>query len=106
MKFHSIYSKGEKKGIYLLISIIILLIFFSLNNLSNSTLDTSIGEQNADSMSDLNIINDLKVATNEPNGNPLIINQHSTISKTFFPLSLPYDISFTLVKGWTSKKFL
>ncbi len=103
MKFHFSSAKGKKKGISILVSVIVFLIFVNLNNFSNSTLDTSIGEQNADSFSDLNKIKEPKVAANEPNGKPLLVYQHSTITKTFYPFSLPYDISFTLVEGWTSK---
>ena len=103
MKFHSIYSKGKKKGIYILVSIIVLLIFVNLNNLSNSTLDMSIGEQNADSMSYLNIINDPKVAAIEPNGKPLLVTQYANISKSYTNSILPTNISFTLQQDWTSQ---
>ncbi len=103
MKFQFAKSKGRIKGIYILVSIMILLIFVNLNNLSNSTVDTPIGEHNADFISDLTIINEPKVSALEPNGKPLLVYQHSTITKNFFPLSLPYDVSFTLVEGWTSK---
>ncbi len=65
--------------------------------------DISIREQNMDQISDLNVINDLKSAANEPNGKPLLIYQHATISNTFFPSSLPTNVSFTLLEGWTSK---
>jgi hypothetical protein len=65
--------------------------------------DISLGEQNMDQISDINVITDLKTAANEPNGKPLLIHQHSTISNTFFPPSLPTNVSFTLLEGWTSK---
>ncbi|MBY9016860.1 MAG: hypothetical protein KGD68_14315, partial [Candidatus Lokiarchaeota archaeon] len=60
-------------------------------------------EQNMDQIFDLDVINDLKAAANEPNGNPLLIHQHSTISNTFFPPSLPTNVSFTLLEDWISK---
>jgi len=59
--------------------------------------------QTTDPISDTDVINDLKVAANEPNGKPLLIHQHSTISNSFFPSSLPTNVSFTLLEGWTSK---
>jgi len=65
--------------------------------------DISIREENMDPISDINVITDLKTAANEPNGKPLLIHQHSTISNTFFPSSLPTNVSFTLLEGWTSK---
>ena len=83
MKFHFSKSKGKKKGIYILVSIMVLLIFVNLNNLSNSTVDTSIGEHNADSMSDLTIINEPKVSAIEPNGKPLLVTHYANISKSF-----------------------
>ncbi|MFX1323352.1 MAG: hypothetical protein ACFE8N_00230 [Promethearchaeota archaeon] len=38
-----------------------------------------------------------------PNSKPLLINQYATITNSFFPLSLPTNVSFTLAEGWTSK---
>ncbi|MHA2393962.1 MAG: hypothetical protein ACXAEX_18675, partial [Promethearchaeota archaeon] len=38
-----------------------------------------------------------------PNSKPLLINQYATTSNSFFPVSLPTNIHFTLVEGWTSK---
>ena len=102
MNHHTIH-KNKIKVFFLLISIIVLLIFVNLNNLSNSTLDMSIGEQNTDSMSDLNIINKPKVAANEPNGKPLLVNHYANTSKIYSDSILPNNISFTLVQGWTSK---
>ena len=63
----------------------------------------AIREQNMDQISDINVINNLKTAANELNGKPLLILQHSTISNTFFPSSLPTNVSFTLLEDWISK---
>ncbi|MHA1483566.1 MAG: hypothetical protein ACTSQA_09080, partial [Candidatus Heimdallarchaeaceae archaeon] len=65
--------------------------------------DISTKEQKMDQTFDLDTISDLKTAANEPNGNPLLIHQHTTISNTFFPPTLPSNVSFTLLEGWTSK---
>jgi hypothetical protein len=40
---------------------------------------------------------------NSPNSKPLLINQLATTSNSFFPQSLPTNVHFTLVEGWTSK---
>ena len=45
----------------------------------------------------------LNTAYYDPKGKPLTIIQHATISNTFFPFSLPTNVSFTLLEGWTSK---
>ncbi len=52
---------------------------------------------------DLNNFNDPNLSQIQPNSKPLLIYQHSTITNTFYPLSLPSDISFRLLEGWTSK---
>ena len=59
--------------------------------------------QTTDPISDKYVINHLKTSANEPNGKPLLIHQHTTISNTFFPPTLPSNVSFTLLEGWTSK---
>ncbi|MHA2184839.1 MAG: hypothetical protein ACXAAI_07540, partial [Promethearchaeota archaeon] len=38
-----------------------------------------------------------------PNSKPLQINQFASTSNSFFPLSFPTDVHFTLVEGWTSE---
>ncbi|MFW9822582.1 MAG: hypothetical protein ACFFE4_06590 [Candidatus Thorarchaeota archaeon] len=43
------------------------------------------------------------ISSDTPNSKPLLINQYATVSNSFFPLSLPTNVSFTLVEGWTSK---
>jgi len=45
----------------------------------------------------------LNTAYYSPKGKPLTIIQHATISNTFFPFSLPTNVSFTLLEGWNSK---
>ncbi|KKN10821.1 hypothetical protein LCGC14_1032690, partial [marine sediment metagenome] len=102
MKFHSIYSKGKRKGIYLLISLLGLLFFINLNILSNSIVDTSIREQNMYPISDLNIINEPNIAANEPNGKPLLGYQYANTSKSYTSSILPTNVSFTLQKDWIS----
>ena len=54
-----------------------------------------------------NLINDnsknnlLETASTNVNGKPLLIHQYSTITSSFFPSSLPANISFTLFEGWS-----
>ena len=56
-----------------------------------------------------NLINDnsknnlLETASTNVNGKPLLIHQYSTITSSFFPSSLPANISFTLFEGWSSQ---
>lgn len=38
-----------------------------------------------------------------PNSKPLLISQYATASSSFFPLSLPTNVHFTMVEGWNSK---
>jgi len=52
---------------------------------------------------DLNNFTAPNLSQIQPNSKPLLIYQHSTITNTFYPLSLPSDISFRLLDGWTSK---
>ncbi|MFX0074212.1 MAG: hypothetical protein ACFE96_02120 [Candidatus Hermodarchaeota archaeon] len=56
-----------------------------------------------------NLINDkaknnlLETSSTNVNGKPLLIHQYSTITSSFFPSSLPANISFTLYEGWSSQ---
>jgi len=43
-----------------------------------------------------------QVSANQPNSKPLVVTQYATAFNTIYPLSLPKDVSFTLVEGWTS----
>lgn len=63
----------------------------------------SIGEQNMDQISDINVINDPKAAANEPNGKPLLVNQFANTSKSYVNSNLPINVSFTLAQDWISK---
>jgi len=69
--------------------------YFNYNQFNN--------DQFNDHLNDLNIYKEPKVALNEPNARSLRISQHTTISNSFFPLSLPTNVYFTLVEGWTSE---
>jgi len=71
--------------------------YFENNN------DISIREQNIDQIFDTNVINDLKAATNEPNGKYLLVNQFANTSKSYINPDLPINVSFTLAQDWISK---
>ncbi len=43
------------------------------------------------------------ISSDTPNSKPLIISQHAVASQSYYPLSLPTNVSFTLVEGWNSK---
>jgi len=61
---------------------------------------------NEHSISDENFTRNIKkpfLSSDEPNSKPLLIHQFASTSNSFFPLSLPSDVHFTLVNGWTSK---
>jgi hypothetical protein len=49
-----------------------------------------------------NFSSPLKSSTT-PNSKPLTIFQHAVVSQSFYPFSLPTNVSYTLVDGWTSK---
>lgn len=51
----------------------------------------------------VDLSNDLKLSANEPKSKPLLVYQYTTISNTIFPLSLPKNVSFTLLEDWISK---
>jgi hypothetical protein len=53
--------------------------------------------------SDPKIINNLRIAADEPNGKPLNVHQYANISKTYDEITLPMNINFDLLPGWTSK---
>jgi len=65
--------------------------------------DISIGEQNMDPISDINVINNPKTAANEPNGKPLLVNQFANTSKSYINSDLPTNVSFTLAQDWISQ---
>ena len=56
-----------------------------------------------DQISDINVINDLKVAANEPNGKYLLVNQFANTSESYSNSNLPTNVSFTLAQDWISK---
>ena len=45
----------------------------------------------------------LQLSSDQPNSKPLLVTQYATALNTVYPLSLPKNVSFTLVEGWTSK---
>jgi hypothetical protein len=65
--------------------------------------DISNREENMDQISDINVINDPKVAANEPNGKPLLVNQFANTSKSYVNSNLPINVSFTLAQDWISQ---
>lgn len=99
MKYPHINSIGKKKKeIVILTSIFIILFFFNLPNISRIS-DNNQKRTNTDS----NNFRNPRMSSDLPNSRPLLVHQHSSISRTYFPLSLPTNISFTLVDDWTSK---
>jgi hypothetical protein len=98
MKLPHIKLKKEiKKGIIILSSIFV--IWFSLYISIPSKI--TINDQKQSNNDPMNFKTP-NISSHLPNSKPLLVYQHSTISNTYFPLSLPTDISFTLVEGWTS----
>jgi len=91
----------KKKGLLILVSIAVLLLFINGSFLSNSTIQ-SIGEQNRDPTSDL-IINELKIAANEPNGKPLLVSQYANFTESYVGSNLPSNVSFILQKDWVAQ---
>ncbi|MFW9902364.1 MAG: hypothetical protein ACFFDY_13940, partial [Candidatus Thorarchaeota archaeon] len=81
---------------FLIISIIFILIFTIPNN-SPNFFAKNYEENN------LYDFDNPKLSSNGPISKPLLITQHSTISNTIFPSSLPKNISFTLLEDWTSQ---
>ncbi|MFX1586968.1 MAG: hypothetical protein ACFFC1_02330 [Promethearchaeota archaeon] len=79
---------------------IILILSLTFNFLFNSNL--SITNQKNDS-TDNDRSNILRASSSDINGKPLLIHQYSTITNSFFPSSLPANVSFTLISGWTSQ---
>jgi hypothetical protein len=99
MKLLHIKLKKEiKKGIIILSSIFVICFSLYISNPSKIT----INDQKQSNNDPINFKTP-KISSHLPNSKPLLVYQHSTISSTQFPLSLPTDISFTLVEGWTSK---
>ncbi len=101
MILRSHYSLWKKRKIFvIIISILFILIITFLNNPSNFF--ANYNEENQ-TYNNLNDLRNPKTSSTGPNSKPLLIYQHATISETYFPLSLPTNVSFTLLEGWTSK---
>jgi len=92
--------RKKQKVLILIISIIFILMFTMLDNSSN--LSANLREEDR-IINNLNDFANPKLSSNGPNSKPLLISQNTKISKTFFPPSLPSNVSFTLLEGWTSK---
>jgi hypothetical protein len=92
---------NHKKGkvAILLMFLLVLLGNIKLHNSINYDSNNNYNLRNKDTESDSR----LKTANLDPKGSPLLITQHAIISNTYFPLSLPTNVSFTLLEGWTSK---
>ncbi len=103
MKHHPI-NPNKKKVIILLISVLSILLFVNLNHIYKPRiLNTFNSDQSTEKYSDPGLINEPKTATPKPNGQPLLVNHYANTSKIYSPSTLPTNISFTLVQGWTSK---
>ncbi|MFX1501109.1 MAG: hypothetical protein ACFFDH_09130, partial [Promethearchaeota archaeon] len=74
---------------------------FSLLFISNFMLIFNFSPQFNENSVDLS--NDLKLSANDTKSKPLLVYQHATISNTFFPLSLPKNVSYTLLEDWVSE---
>ncbi len=92
---------GEKKGIIILVTLATLLFFINGSYPPNSTIEL-FGEQSLDPISDL-IINELKMAVNEPNGKALVVSQYANFTESYTDPSLPSNVSFTLQKDWVAQ---
>jgi hypothetical protein len=44
-----------------------------------------------------------RISLEEPNGKPLLVHQFANISNDYIERTLPVNVSFTLLEGWTSK---
>ena len=76
------------------ISLIILFSFLIILNLNSNN-----SFNDADSYESFS---KLKTFSSSVNGKPLSVTQHANVSNSFFPSSLPTNISFTLAQGWIS----
>ena len=87
-------------GLAVLIVFSFLSIFNSLSNTNNRILNKiSLEIEQRDCL----IGDFLHLSTDDPNSRPLQITQHARVYKSYLPLNLPTNVSFTLVEGWTSK---
>ncbi|MFX1557122.1 MAG: hypothetical protein ACFFC9_07700 [Promethearchaeota archaeon] len=91
-----IVGKHRKKIEKRIIISFILLITFNLLFTSN----LFIAKNN---LTDNDKNNSLRTSASEVKGKPLLINQYSTITNSFFPSSLPTNVSFTLFEDWISQ---
>lgn len=97
---------GDNRLKYFILSLSFILIFMSfVVNLNNFPLYYNQNEnlQSNDDLHEIRSPLNLKDASNVPNARPLSVDQHATITKSFFPQFLPSNVSFTLGKDWISK---
>jgi len=52
---------------------------------------------------DLELINYLKIATNEPNGNPLLVHQYTNITEVYTSIESAENFSYVLYDDWVSQ---
>ncbi len=101
MEFNLRISKRKRtKVLIFLFSISVIL---SCINPINSSISLSRFNKKKQFNDNLNDFKNLKINSNGPNAKPLLVYQHATISNTFLPLSLPKNVSFTLLEDWISK---
>ncbi|MFW9900273.1 MAG: hypothetical protein ACFFDY_03175 [Candidatus Thorarchaeota archaeon] len=81
--------------------IIIFLIVLSLSSVL--FYDPFIWKLNKNQNNHFKNIENPEIALDEPNGKPLFIHQYANISNEYIQRSLPVNVSFTLIQGWTSK---
>jgi len=88
--------------------VLILMIFTSFSIMSILINNNDVSRRDSIDINEGNNFNrgieDLpQLSVVQPNSRPLLITQHAQVSSSYFPLSLPTKVSFTLVDGWTSK---
>ncbi|KKK90115.1 hypothetical protein LCGC14_2726320, partial [marine sediment metagenome] len=102
MKHHSI-NTNKKKLLFLLISVFGLLFFANLNTVFKPNISNLNETQSGDPSSDLNVIIKPKLAANDVNGKPLLVNHYANTSKIYINPILPKNVSFTLSQDWISQ---
>ncbi|TFG20309.1 MAG: hypothetical protein EU533_06195, partial [Promethearchaeota archaeon] len=96
------------KKLVFLVSLAFLLIFIEIFNVAQFVFINSYSKdieynENGNEGNYREFNNGLNTASQDLKGRALSVTQHATISNTFFPFSLPTNVSFTLLEEWTSK---
>ena len=89
--------KLKKRNLKIVIFMIILILTFMF------FYDPLIWKLNESQNDNFNNIENPEIALDEPNGKPLVTHQYANISNDYIQRTLPVNVSFTLIQGWTSK---